>query len=129
MLPCKSSDRQVHNGAPSDASWSAGPAPTVSAVAANLLLVTTAGQIAHPHRCPAQVSHHLREAATCACSATALEYLQVVEQRLRANSLEPIVADTSAHTLQAHFPRIDGRRKFGLRLAQPFNPRLHGTLA
>jgi hypothetical protein len=43
----------------------------------------------------------LREATAGACASIALEDLQVVEQRLRANSLNAIVANLAAHPLQA----------------------------
>jgi hypothetical protein len=42
-----------------------------------------------------------------------LDDLQAVEQSLRADALDAIVADLAPYTLQAHQPGIDGSRNVG----------------
>ena len=59
------------------------PAHAIAAVAANLLLVAAARQVPDPNWRPSQAPHDLRQPAAGTSSATALENLQMVEQRLR----------------------------------------------
>ncbi len=83
-----------------------GPAPSVASVAANLLLVAASRQVANTHRGPAELPHHLRKAATRSGPSIFLKDLQVVEERLGANSLDA-VANFSVNALQAHVPRVN----------------------
>jgi hypothetical protein len=51
-----------------------------------------------------------------------LEDLKVVKQRLRADALDAIVANCSAHALKAQSPRVDGLLKLHCRLLYPTDP-------
>jgi hypothetical protein len=51
----------------------------------------------------------LWEATNSTGSPSPLQHVQMVEQRLSANPLDPVVANPSAHSLQAQVPWIDGR--------------------
>jgi hypothetical protein len=62
--------------------------PSITAVATNLLFVATPRQVPDTNGGPPQVTHHLLKAAARAGSAAALENFKVVEQGLRAYSLD-----------------------------------------
>ena len=78
-----------------------GSASSVAAVTSNLLFVPTTRQVPDTDGGPTEVAHHPGKAAARARSPTALEHLQMVEQSLRANSLDAIVADLASHAFQA----------------------------
>jgi hypothetical protein len=55
---------------------------------------------------PAEISHEVRQTLASSCAASSLGYLQDVEQRLRAHTLDVIVADFSAHAFKAQSPCV-----------------------
>jgi hypothetical protein len=73
--------------------------PSISTVATNLLFVATPRQIPYTNGGPTQVAHHFCKATASACSSTALEDFQEIEQCLRADPLDAVIAKLTAHAL------------------------------
>jgi hypothetical protein len=91
-----------------------------SATSAYIFNVTTARQVSNSHRSPAQISHDLRQATASSRSSIALTDLEIIEQRLRGDSLDAIIADFATQALKPNNPRIRiSGRGFGLCCSQP----------
>src|SRR5712671_2700163 len=69
-------------------------------VAADLLLVAAAREVADPYSRPTQLRHQLRQTPVRACCAAALGHLKHVQQRLTAHALQTIKLNLAADTLQ-----------------------------
>ena len=97
--------------------------PSITAITPNLLQISTAREPADPYSCPAELGHQLRQAPTRAGSSAALRNFKDIEQQLRSNALDAIVADFTAHALQREPPRIDNlcRGKFSLCFSEFFH--------
>jgi hypothetical protein len=98
------------------------PASRVSAVAADLLQIATARESSDPHSHPPELGHELRQTPARPGSATTLRNLEDIEQQLRGNTLDTIIAYLAARTVQREPPRIGvSRDDLRLRLSQFFH--------
>ena len=70
--------------------------PSITAITPNLLQISTPREPTHPNSRPPEFCHKLRKTATRPGSATALRHFENIEQQLRGNSLDAIVADFTA---------------------------------
>ena len=71
-------------------------------ITANLLQVAPPSEPPDPHSHPPELSHKLRKTAARAGSSIALRDLKDIQQQLRGNALDAIVADFSVHVARDH---------------------------
>jgi hypothetical protein len=105
------------------------PVPSITAVPANLLQISTAREPADAHSHPPKLGHSFRQTAARPGSSTALRHFENIEQQLRCNALDAIVADFTTQPFQRRPPGIArlGRGMFGLSLcfSESFHERCH----
>jgi len=95
------------------------PTTRIACVTANLLKIASAREPSDPYSSPAEVGHEFRQAAARSGSATTLRNFKDVEQHLRGNALDTIVADITVHSSKRQPPGIGiTRRQFGPRFMQ-----------
>jgi hypothetical protein len=98
----------------------------IAAVPAHLLQITAAREPPDPHSHPPEFGHKLRKTATRPGSATALRHFEDIEQQLRGNSLDAVVADFTVHPFQRQPPGVGvSSGALGSRLSKLFQKRQH----
>ena len=71
-------------------------------ITANFLQVAPSSEPPDPHSHPPELGHQLRKTAARAGSSIALRDLKDIQQQLRGNALDAIVADFSVHVARDH---------------------------
>jgi hypothetical protein len=103
--------------------------PSITAVTPDLLQITAACEPPDPHSHPPEFGHKLRKTATRPGSATALRHFEDIEQQLRGNSLDAVVADFTVHPFQRRPPRVGvSSGAVGSRLSKLFQNRQHDLI-
>jgi hypothetical protein len=91
----------------------------IAAVPAHLLQIAAACESSDSHSRPPELGHELCQTTACPGSSALLRDLKEVEQQLRGNALDAIVADFTAYPFQPQPPGIGTTcSQFGLRLME-----------
>ena len=96
--------------------------PSIAAITPNLLQITATSEPPDPYSRPPKLGHQLCQTPARTGSSTALRQLEDIEQQLRRNSLDVIVADFTVHPFQRQPPGLGvSSGALGSRLSQFFN--------
>ena len=82
------------------------PTTRIACVTTHLLQIAAACEASDPYSSPAEFGHQLRQTPARSSSATALRNFKDVEDQLRGNALDAIVADFTVHAFQREPPGI-----------------------
>jgi len=92
----------------------------------NLLQIAPPSEPADAHSRPAELGHKLRQTPARPGSSTALRHFEDIEQQLRGNALNAIVANFTVHAFQRQPPGVGvSSGALGSRLSKLFQKRQH----
>ena len=93
--------------------------PSITAITSNLLQISTPREPSDPNGHPPELGHQLRQPTARTGASTALRNLKNIEQKLRGNALDAVIADFTMHPFQRQPPGLGTTRsQFGLRFMQ-----------